>query len=135
MVGEELQNLLPQFAAELRLNPDDAGANAEIGAILVEKEEQGKGIVYLQKATRLEPDLWTARRELGQAYYMQQKFVLAEAELQQAIDHDSEGTAHYELGLVYRALGRLDDAKKMFARSREIMADRLSQGQAEAPRP
>jgi tetratricopeptide (TPR) repeat protein len=131
---------MAEFQAELRLNPDHAAASAEIGAILVGEEEQRAGIIYLKKATQLAPDLWAAHRELGEAYYREKNLVLAEAELQQAIGHDPEGLAAYQLGLVYRALGRSEAAKTMFERSRQIKADRFSEGietqvNPEAPRP
>jgi tetratricopeptide (TPR) repeat protein len=127
------EEAMVEFQAEMLLNPNHAGANAEIGAILVQKEEQQEGVIYLKKAIQLEPGLWAAHRELGEAYYRQKNYALAEAELQKAINHDPEGLAYYQLGLVYRALGRLDAAKKMLGRAREIKADRLSMGiEAEA---
>lgn len=123
---------LAEFQQELQLDPDHAGANAEVGAIFVEREEPDTGITYLRKAVSLAPDLWSAHRELGQAYYMEKRFTGAEAELQKAVDQDPDGVAHYELGMVYRALGRFEEARKMFARSRQIKQDRLAD--ANAPR-
>lgn len=123
----DLDQAKNEFQAELNLNPNHVGANAELGTIFVKKGEGDQGIGYLRKAISLEPDQWEAHRELGEVYYMQKKFSMAEEELEKAVDHDPEGSVHYQLGLVYRALGRSDAAKKMFARSRVIKEDQLSE--------
>jgi Tfp pilus assembly protein PilF len=70
-----------------------------------------------------------AHRELGETYYMQKDFAKAEAELLKAVADDPDGSAHYQLGLVYRAQGHLNDANKMFALTRQIKAERLSQAE------
>lgn len=115
-----------ELEAELRLNPNHAGANAEMGSILARQLEPAKAILYLRKAIQLDPDLSMAHRELGKTYYMQKDFAKAEAELLKAIADDPDGSAHYQLGLVYRAQGHFDDANKMFALTRQIKAERLS---------
>jgi tetratricopeptide (TPR) repeat protein len=124
------EQAMAEFTTALQNNPDHVGANAELGALLIEREDPRKGIAYLKKAVGMEPNLWAAHRDLGQAYAMQKDFELAEVELQKAIDHDRDGSTHYQLGMVYRALGRPDAAKRVFARSREIKADQLADANA-----
>lgn len=121
-----LDQAMIELEAELRLNPDHATANAEMGSILVRQLEPAKAVVYLKRAIQLDPDLSMAHRELGETYYMQKDFAKAEAELLKAVADDSDGSAHYQLGLVYRAQGRVNDANKMFALTRQIKAERLS---------
>ena len=53
----------------------------------------------------LDPDEWATYRQLGKAYYMQKDYAKAETALQQAVRHDPQGLAHYQLGLVYRSTG------------------------------
>lgn len=116
-----------QFAAELRLDPDHPGANAELGAILVDEEKLQEGIVLLERALRLDPDLWPAHRELGKALLMKKDYARAEAELRKATVDDPDGMAYYQLGILYRAQGRTDLAKKMFSRTMQLKADRLAE--------
>ena len=117
---------MAEYNQELRVDPDHPVANAELGEILIHKGEPEKGVAYLTKAVKLQPDLWAAHRALGKVYYQQRKLPMAEAELHKAVDHDPEGMASYQLGLVYRALGRTQDAKAMFSRSQQIKEDRLA---------
>lgn len=121
----KLDEASAEFLEELRLNRDHAGANAELGAVLVQRDELTQGIAYLQHAVALFPELWAAHRDLGEAYYRQKKPALAAVELEKALGHDSDGASHYQLGLVYRALGRADDAKRMLELARKIKSDRL----------
>lgn len=116
---------LAELKNALRLNPDCAEANAEVGSILLTQDKQAEAITYLEKAILLEPDLWTAHRELGKAYYQQKEFEKAEAELKTACVHDSEGASHYQLGMVYRALGQSESANAEFALSRKIKNDHI----------
>ena len=120
------EQAMAELNAALRLNPNDARANAELGSILVALGDQSKGIACLKKALFIEPDLWEAHRDLGEAYYNQKDFTTAAAELQKAINHDPDGSAHYQLGLVYRALGRSVDARRMLAQAQRMKAAWLS---------
>jgi tetratricopeptide (TPR) repeat protein len=115
-----------EFTAELRAHPDDAGANAELGTILLEQQEVEKAIPYLEKAIKSDPDLWTTYNQLGKAYYAQKEYPKAEAALQQAIRHDSQGQAHYQLGLVYRSLGQKQAANAQFEISRKLKLEALT---------
>jgi tetratricopeptide (TPR) repeat protein len=115
-----------ELAAELRLNPDHAEANAEMGTILLDRLDAANAIPYLEKAVQLDPDEWITYRQLGKAYYMQKDYAKAETALQQAVRHDPQGLAHYQLGLVYRSLGRKEAANAQFEISRKLKLEGLA---------
>ena len=114
-----------ELAAELRLNPDHAEANGEMGTILLDRLDATGATPYLEKAIQLEPDQWVTYRQLGKAYYMQKEYPKAETALRQAIRHDPQGLAHYQLGLVYRSLGQKEAANEQFEISRKLKLEGL----------
>ena len=115
-----------ELAAELRLNPDHAEANAEMGSILLDRMDAANAIPYLEKAVQLDPDQWTTYSQLGKAYYMQKDYAKAETALHQAIRHDPKGLAHYQLGLVYRSMGQKEAANAQFEISRKLKLEALA---------
>lgn len=129
----DLEQAAVQLQEELRLNPDQPEANGEMGMILLNQGQAPAAVQYLTRAIALQPDLWTAHQELGKAYYMQKNYEGARKELTLALADDPEGIAHYQLGLVYKALGQTEAATREFASSRKIKSDRLSQVKIEMP--
>ncbi len=118
---------LVELEQELKRNPDHAEANAELGTIRVTDHQPEQAIPYLERALRLKPDLAEASRQLGKAYFQQQRYALAEAELRKAIVSDRDGSVHYMLGTVYRQLGRQQDSERAMEAARRIKAERLAE--------
>ena len=127
------EKALAAFAEELRIDPRHPEANAETGFILVEEQRPEDAAVYLEKALTLDPSLMVAHKELGQAYYQEQNYTKAIPELKLALADDPEGTAHYQLGLTYKAMGRAEDAKREFDASRHIKAEHEARIKIELP--
>ncbi len=125
-VMQDSESALAQLQEELRLNPNHPEANAELGTILVSHHEFEEAIPYLQRALSLKPDLLTARQQLGMAYYQRNELPIAERELKKALAGDTEGNAHYLLGMVYRKLGRANESAAALEESRRIRAERLA---------
>jgi tetratricopeptide (TPR) repeat protein len=122
-------NALAELHQELKLNPENAGANGEIGSILLLDGEAAKAIPYLEAAQRSDPSLSLIHRQLGKAYMMQKDYPKAEAELKRAIKTDTDGSALYQLGMVYRAQGRTEEAAKAIAASQKVRAARLDESE------
>ena len=131
----DLEQATIQLKEELRLNPDQPEANAEMGMALLAQNQSGEAVEFLNKAITLQPDLWTAHEQLGKALYLAKNYEGARKELTLALNDDPEGVAHYQLGLVYKALGQTIDAKREFDSSRKIKADRLAQVKIGMPDP
>lgn len=128
-----LDSAIPQLKEELRLNPDQPETNAEMGMALLNERHPDAAVVYLTKAISLQPDLWTAHQQLGKAYFLQKNYKGARKELRLALRDDPEGMAHYQLALVYKALGQTESANLEFATARKIKSDRLSQVKIDMP--
>ncbi|MDE3181457.1 MAG: tetratricopeptide repeat protein [Acidobacteriota bacterium] len=107
---EDAKNELLQ---ELRLNPNHAQANYELGAIYAKERDPAQAIPYLQKAISFDPSLIEARRALGSAYLEQKNYPAALAELLQVEkSKPADHTIHAMLASTYRQMGHLADAKR-----------------------
>jgi len=122
-----------ELKEELRINPEHPEANAEMGMILAEQGREEDAIEYFKRAITLQPDLWIAHQELGKAYYLQKDYEKALAELKLAITDDPDGNAHYQLGMVYKAMGQSSDANREFEAARKIKSDLRSQAKLQMP--
>jgi tetratricopeptide (TPR) repeat protein len=120
---------IEELKQELQLNPDHPEANGEMGTILVTQHQPDKAIPYLETALRARPNLWLIHQQLGKAYFLQKNYPRAEAELRKALAIDLDGTAHYQLGVLYRAEGRVDAAAAEFEAALKIKVDRLDVAQ------
>jgi tetratricopeptide (TPR) repeat protein len=118
-----------ELKQELRLNPEHPEANGEMGTILVTQHKPDKAIPYLETALRAKPNLWLIHQQLGKAYFLQKNYPMAEVELRKALAIDLDGTAHYQLGLLYRTEGKSDAAAKEFETARKIKVERLDVAQ------
>jgi tetratricopeptide (TPR) repeat protein len=119
------EQAIEELKQELQLNPEHPEANGEMGTILVTQHQPDKAIPYLETALRAKPNLWLIHQQLGKAYLLQKNYPRAEAELRKALIIDLDGTAHYQLGLLYRAEGKNDAAAEEFEAVRKIKIERL----------
>jgi tetratricopeptide (TPR) repeat protein len=58
-----------EFMEELKINPEDYMSLWKMGNICLFRGRWDEGIPYLEKATRLAPNLPQAHRDLGKAYF------------------------------------------------------------------
>lgn len=120
------EDALRELTAELQLNPLSPEANGELGAVLVAQDHTVEAIPHLESAIRGKPDLWPAYTQLGRAYASQKNYTRAEELLRKAVTHDSDGSIHYQLGMVLRAEGKSAQAAQAFAEVRAIKNERMS---------
>jgi tetratricopeptide (TPR) repeat protein len=95
----------------------------------VTQHQPDKAIPYLETAIRAKPNLWLIHQQLGKAYLLQKNYPKSEAELKKALAIDLDGTAHYQLGVLYRAEGKSDAAAVEFEAARKIKVERLDVAQ------
>ena len=126
-------NALKELHQELKLNPTHAEANGEIGSILVVEGEPVRAIPYLETALRIDPGLFLVHQQLGRAYMLQKNYARAAEELEKAARDDLDGSAHYELGMVYRKMGRPEDAAREIEICAKIRAERFEREKPAAP--
>jgi tetratricopeptide (TPR) repeat protein len=115
-----------EFAHELELDPDNADAQEELGAVLVSDAQIEEAILHLKAAIQSNPNLWAAYLQLGKAYYDQKNYALAETAVRKALPHDPDGSALYQLAQILRAEGKSDEARQAFSRVREIKQEQLT---------
>jgi tetratricopeptide (TPR) repeat protein len=114
-----------ELTRELQLNPLHPEANGELGAVLVAQGHFVDALPYLQSAVRIK-DLWPAYTQLGHAYASEKNYPEAEAMLKKALDHDADGSAHFQFGMVLRAEGKTALAAQAFAAVRAIKDEQMS---------
>lgn len=94
---------------------DDVRDDFEQALTLLKKEEYDKAIELLNKVIEAEKRLPAPYVNLGMAYIKKGDNKLAEESLHQALALDlAHPVANNELGLLYRKLGRFDDARKAY---------------------
>jgi len=109
--------------------PQTFGAQYYYGAALVKEMDQGRNVknvslalTALRKAAASRPDDARVPYQLGELCRVQKRNSEAVSYYQQAIALDPEFPEPlYKLGQAYTRMGKPDDAKKAFARHREVM--------------
>lgn len=106
-----------ELDAELALNPRHPGALTDLGQTYLLEHQPSKALPYLQRALAAgsaNPDL---HRDLGTAYFELGDYRQAEEHFKIAVSADHDGSVHYKLARVYRALGEKEKAASEFALS------------------
>jgi tetratricopeptide (TPR) repeat protein len=122
---------LGELEEELRLSPENAEANAGVGDIYMTRADSAKAIPYLERAVQQDGSLWSVRQQLGKAYYMQKEYAKAITQLQNVARNDTDGSVHFQLGLVYRALGQTAKAGEQFDISRKLKLEAVAHSETE----
>ena len=103
------------------MDPDNAQALAHLGDVEMKKNNGDKALALLQQAIQRKNDIRIAYVDAGTILARQKRYPEAASALQRALALDpTEPDAHYQLGHVYRAMGRTSDSQKEFAKVREL---------------
>ena len=122
----DAEHALVELEKELELSPGHAEANGELGAVLLAEDRTAEAIPHLQSAIRSKPDLWPAYSQLGRAYAAEKNYLRAEELLKRALSHDQDGSANYQLGLVFRSEGKSVQAAEAFEKVRMIKREKMA---------
>jgi tetratricopeptide (TPR) repeat protein len=122
--------VVAKLAYLARKQPQTFGAQYYYGAALIKEMDQGgdvknaaPALVALQRAASLRPGDARVPYQLGELCRVQKRFAEAASYYEKSAALDPEFPEPlYKLGQAYGRLGRPDDAKKAFARHREVMA-------------
>jgi type IV pilus assembly protein PilF len=127
---------IEHFQKAIELDPNYADAHFHLGTALAEMRRWEEAVASYRRAIALPtltiPDF--AHQNLGLALYHLRRYREAEQALRFAISLEPEmQAAYYNLGLVFVAESRADDAKAAFRRARQLGPDSPF-GQAAAQR-
>jgi len=108
---EKYDSARTAISKALSLNPDSARAHYYDGLLQRRAGNTPKEIADFRKVVEMFPQSRDARRELGITYYQQNdnRAALEQFEALQKIDPD-DLTAHYNLSILYRRMGRTEEA-------------------------
>ena len=108
----------------LRLYPSHALAHLELGRLLWRKGLAGEAATYFRRALEFQPDSARICSSLGDALNQAGDLAGAQAALQRALELDPrDSKTHHLLGRVFDRLGRPDEARDMYERSRELAGE------------
>ena len=111
---EALRDALAEFRAELRLNPNDAVAEFQIGQILQTLGQPSQALPHFERAVELDGEFPEALVALGKEHARLERFDTAIQLLERALEqHPQSEPAHYSLMLAYRNAGRREDAQRI----------------------
>ena len=101
------------FRAVLAINPQVAGAYANLGVIYMRRKQWTQALEMLHKAQRLAPEMAGVRLNIGLVYYRQNDFRKAIPPFESVV-HDAPDSfqARYLLGLCYFFVERYGDAAR-----------------------
>ena len=107
------EEAVPALEAELRINPNHPEAHYVLGDIRQVEGRREDAKRHLQEALRLQPDLVEARLAIERIYFAEGEFDKALDELRiVARESPEDPTPHYRMSMLYRRLGRADEARK-----------------------
>jgi tetratricopeptide (TPR) repeat protein len=111
------QPLLEKLAGRL---PDSAEINYLLGQVLLNQQQPGAALAYLNKAHTLEPAFLPVRSSLGLAYLQLDRLQEAVPHLEAALPIDQDGSLHFRLARAYQRLGKADLAKSTMERYQHL---------------
>jgi tetratricopeptide (TPR) repeat protein len=145
-----LEEAIPEFQAELKLQPQDPLANLELGIALVDTQQFEEALAPLEIAARSDPPQARTLYYLGRAQLGVDRRAEAVASLKRALElverqgagADQLKAIHNQLGQALQRLGQAQEAATHFAESERLSAqgseaarEQLARYQAEAPDP
>ncbi len=118
---DALEQAAQAFSAELKLNPEDAATEFQLGQIAGVENKPGPARMHLERALSLEPAFPEAMIALAKLDSASKQYGPAVALLNRAVAlQPNNESAHYALMMAYRDTGQLDKAK-----SEKAILDRL----------
>jgi len=118
-----------EYKTALKLNPFDERSVSRLGDVAMHRGDMKAAYDYYSKALKLAPKDADANLGLAKVLVAQHQSKEAEPHLQLAVQQEPfNAAAHYRLGVLYRELGRLDDAHRELVEFQKLkkMKSRLS---------
>jgi tetratricopeptide (TPR) repeat protein len=118
---EVLQEAKQHFLRELKIDPQNAGAEGVLGELARQANEWPDAIDHFTRATKLDNGFAEAYLGLGSALLAEKRFADAVAPLETAVKLQPDNpTAHYNLATALSRTGRKEEADREFAIHRKM---------------
>ncbi|MGH9517962.1 MAG: tetratricopeptide repeat protein [Terriglobales bacterium] len=118
---EMVQEAKRNFELELKIDPQNAGAEGVLGEIAVKAGDQAGAIEHFKRATTLDGGFAEAYIGLGSALVSEKRFAEAVQPLETAVKlAPDDPMAHYNLAVALSRVGRKEDADREFAIHRKM---------------
>ena len=115
------QQAKEQFQEELKIDPNNAGAEYVLGELARESQQWDEAVSHFGRAAKLDAAFGDAYLGLGQALFSSKKYPEAIPPLETAVKLEPQNPAtHYSLAMAYSRAGRKQEAEKEFAIHREM---------------
>jgi tetratricopeptide (TPR) repeat protein len=112
-----------ELSAAIREGPADAEALYDVGVALLQLGRASEAVVYLERSTQLDHDLWASYFQLGKAKLQLDQAGDAIPPLRRATELKPDSfSAFYLLGRALLKAGRVDEARSVMQRVRELTA-------------
>jgi tetratricopeptide (TPR) repeat protein len=120
--GPEMADLAKkQFQEELKIDPNNAGAEYVLGELARESQQWEEAVAHFERAAKLDAAFGDAYLGLGQSLISTKKYSEAIQPLETAVKLEPQNPAtHFNLATAYSRTGRKQDAEKEFAIHRQM---------------
>jgi len=112
----------------LRLQSDQVAASYYLGLTYDAVGQADQAVAVFRNLLEDHPDHAPSCAKLGSILLRQHQYDEARQDLERAVALDPGSVeAHYQLGLLFRRLGKLNESEEQFAKSRKLEAERRAQ--------
>jgi tetratricopeptide (TPR) repeat protein len=133
---EMVQEAKRNFELELKIDPQNAGAEGVLGEIAVKVGDQAGAIDHFKRATTLDSGFAEAFIGLGSSLVSEKRFAEAVQPLETAVKlAPDDPRAHYNLAVALSRVGRKEDADREFAIHRKMQEANPPSAPSDAPPP
>jgi tetratricopeptide (TPR) repeat protein len=128
LVAQRSPDAANELVAAIREDPRDPEALYDLGVALAREGRTGEGLVYLERARRLDPGFWGSYFQMAKIRLRLHQPGQAVPLLQKAAElHSGDFAVFYELGRALMATGKIEEARRAMERVRDLQARELEQ--------
>jgi len=110
--GERRAEAVAAFQEAVKAAPEWSVGHYELGSMLVEAGETGRGIAELEEALRITPGMPDARFDLSRALFSAGRIPEAAAAMEEVVRARPTADSYYDLSVMYGREGRMAEARR-----------------------